>query len=84
MAVPSSPSPAMFGSTSTAGSSPAACEAASESTPSLKAHSFVPTPVTFVVSRAVSAAWARTPSDVVASSAVTISPRSSLLSVRPP
>ena len=32
--MPSSPSPAWSGSTSTAGSSPAACEAASESTPS--------------------------------------------------
>ena len=63
IAVPSLPEPASSGRTSTAGNSPVACEAASESTPSDSAHSLVPTPVTCDAARAVSAACARSPSE---------------------
>ncbi len=58
IAVPSSPEPAWPGSTSTAGSSPAACDTATELMPSDRAQSFTPTPVTWNEPRAASAACA--------------------------
>ncbi len=70
IAVPSSPLPSWPGSTSTGDSSPEATEAASESTPSDRAHSLTPTPVTPLDWRAVSAACTRSPWLVTAAAAV--------------
>ena len=64
IAVPSSPSPACPGSTSTSGSSPVSSDSSSESTPSERAHSFTPMPVTPLSARTSSAAWAASPSEV--------------------
>ena len=73
IAVPSSPSPACrAGRRPPAARRPPARRRASRRRPTARTAS-CPTPVTFVVSRAVSAACARTPSDVVAAARLTIS-----------
>jgi hypothetical protein len=68
IAVPSSSllTPSWPGSTSTSGSSPAACEALSDGMPVDSTQTFVPTPVTWRRVRAMPAACAASPSETTA------------------